>query len=510
MPTQIQLRRDTAADWSSANTTLAAGEFGWESDTNKFKIGDGSTAWNSLGYTSEKFDSITITDNTIKTNVSNANLELDANGSGKVSLSGILFPTSDGSADQVLKTDGSGNLGFVTQSGGVSLSGSTNNTVATVTGSNALAGESNLTFDGTTLAVTGAITATTSIANDAISIDDNVIKSTRSNDNLFLEASGTGTIEIKGNILDFSGNTRWQHGANIVHDGGTINPNAMTSSSDRKYSNNTISLYKFDGTNSAQSHSRFRQGNIIHIDANGSSLTSTGYYKGPSAHYNVVEVDNTSSTDVTFANMNGYMCEPYIYSYTGGAGDITVSELNGFLSVPFVETADSNHTVTLTDVKHFRAQPVDKSGAGTETVTSEYGFFMGGSGSATNTYAFYSENDAYESRIGTLERYREKINSLTSSSTITVDCGLAPVHKVTLASNTQFNISSLATGQSVTLIIVQDGGGGNTASFGTDGSTAVKFPGGAPTLSTAGNAIDIVTVFNDGTNFYGNCAKAYA
>jgi hypothetical protein len=38
----------------------------------------------------------------------------------------------------------------------------------------------------------------------------------------------------------------------------------------------------------------------------------------------------------------------------------------------------------------------------------------------------------------------------------------------------------------------------------------VKFPGGAPTLSTAVGAIDVVTVFNDGTNYLGNIAKAYA
>ena len=50
MPTQIQFRRDTAADWTSNNPTLAAGEFGYETDTTKFKVGDGSTAWNSLSY----------------------------------------------------------------------------------------------------------------------------------------------------------------------------------------------------------------------------------------------------------------------------------------------------------------------------------------------------------------------------------------------------------------------------------------------------------------------------
>lgn len=49
--TQIQVRRGTAAQWTSANPTLAAGEWGFETDTGKVKIGNGSTAWNSLGYT---------------------------------------------------------------------------------------------------------------------------------------------------------------------------------------------------------------------------------------------------------------------------------------------------------------------------------------------------------------------------------------------------------------------------------------------------------------------------
>ena len=50
MAVKIQMRRDTAAAWTSANPTLAAGEMGLETDTTFFKIGNGSTAWNSLGY----------------------------------------------------------------------------------------------------------------------------------------------------------------------------------------------------------------------------------------------------------------------------------------------------------------------------------------------------------------------------------------------------------------------------------------------------------------------------
>jgi hypothetical protein len=47
---KIQLRRDTAANWTSANPTLVSGEIGLETDTDQFKVGDGATAWNSLGY----------------------------------------------------------------------------------------------------------------------------------------------------------------------------------------------------------------------------------------------------------------------------------------------------------------------------------------------------------------------------------------------------------------------------------------------------------------------------
>lgn len=48
--TKIQLRRDTAANWSDNNPTPSAGEPCFETDTGKLKIGDGITAYNSLPY----------------------------------------------------------------------------------------------------------------------------------------------------------------------------------------------------------------------------------------------------------------------------------------------------------------------------------------------------------------------------------------------------------------------------------------------------------------------------
>ena len=50
MTTRMQNRRDTAANWTSNNPTLAAGELGFESDTGLFKLGNGSSNWTTLSY----------------------------------------------------------------------------------------------------------------------------------------------------------------------------------------------------------------------------------------------------------------------------------------------------------------------------------------------------------------------------------------------------------------------------------------------------------------------------
>jgi len=48
--TILRVRRGTAANWTSTNPILYDGQIGWETDTRKFKVGDGVTAWNSLSY----------------------------------------------------------------------------------------------------------------------------------------------------------------------------------------------------------------------------------------------------------------------------------------------------------------------------------------------------------------------------------------------------------------------------------------------------------------------------
>ena len=106
MATKIQLRRDTAADWTSNNPTLAAGEFGWESNTNRFKIGDGSTAWTSLSYsdTLKTLGDISVIGSTISA-PSNGDLTLTTSGSGVVFVNDTFKIGSGASVTTILDED---------------------------------------------------------------------------------------------------------------------------------------------------------------------------------------------------------------------------------------------------------------------------------------------------------------------------------------------------------------------------------------------------------------------
>jgi uncharacterized Zn-binding protein involved in type VI secretion len=72
----------------------------------------------------------------------------------------FTIPTADGTAGQFLKTDGSGVLAFDTvTTNPLTLTGSTNNTIPTVTAANALTGEANFTYDGNILDIKNSGTA---------------------------------------------------------------------------------------------------------------------------------------------------------------------------------------------------------------------------------------------------------------------------------------------------------------------------------------------------------------
>jgi hypothetical protein len=95
---KIQLRRDTAVGWTSANPVLASGEAGFESDTGQVKVGNGSTAWTALAYLTSSGGSGTGISRSILTLTSSATLGAVANTDYTAFVN---FPSADASFSSV-------------------------------------------------------------------------------------------------------------------------------------------------------------------------------------------------------------------------------------------------------------------------------------------------------------------------------------------------------------------------------------------------------------------------
>ena len=388
--------------------------------------------------------------------------------------------------------------------------------------------ESNLTFDGSTLAVTGAMTASTTIGattnitaggsitagttigNDAISLTDNKIKPIRSNDTLLVDSGSSNLLEtgMTGTFSNYSTNPRWDNGVRRVFDEQSFDFNSQTSSSARKYLHTTLTNVKAQtDSDSSQHNMRWRNGySILQVDTNGSILAnpSPTYFAGA---VNELDVTNSAGSSNAGKLAGGVANYANIYLY-GNQSQLDMDFARVYQARLFSE-AESGQTINLANVVSYYAQGVDHDGSGTHNTTNETAFYYQ-AGAGTNKFLIDTDTDTAESNVGTLFKYREKISALTSSSSIAVDCSSAPIFTVTLATNTNFTFNNLGTGQSVSVVIKQDGSGNQTASFSGSDSSAVKFSGGTPTLSTAANSIDVVTVLNTGSELIGNIAKAYA
>jgi hypothetical protein len=116
--------------------------------------------------------------------------------------------------------------------------------------------------------------------------------------------------------------------------------------------------------------------------------------------------------------------------------------------------------------------------------------------------AKYYEDFDYQNTIGFT------LQTATGDGTTTIDWTNGNKFKFTFgAQNETFTFTAPSNPCSLTLILVQDGTGSRTATW----PASVLWAGGtAPTLSTAANAVDIVSFIYDGTNYYGSAALDFS
>jgi len=490
----------TIADGANANISITpngTGDVVLSADT--VQVGDANAnatiTTNGTGDLILNTNAGTNSGNITITQGANANISITPNGTGDVILSADTVQVGDNAAAATITTNGAGNLILqtgaastgnitITQgananisitphgSGAVVIDGSSwptadgpNGYVLTTNGAGslswALAGTGDLVITGTTISAgtTNADITITSSGTGNVNLDVDTVRIGDSNTDANITTNGTGDLILSTNSTTNSGAIRIYDGT-----GGNIDIDPYV---DLKLITNKVIVGE---SNASPIITTNGTGNLS-LTANGNAATSA---------YAYVTVDNDGDVNINAAQVHESNRSVYVTLGDSRSTSSDVGKLfvNTITNSPEIETniirSNDSSAIQIDDA-------VNVSGAVTLHGTTRFN-----------------------------SCYTEKINSLTSSTTITVNADLAPVHKVTLGTNTGFVITNLPTGGSLSLIIVQDGTGGRTAAFGTDTSTAVKFPGGVATLSTGANAIDIVNIFNDGTNYYGLISKTFS
>ncbi len=449
-----------------------------------------------------------------------------------------IFPAADGSSGTHLTTDGSGNLSW---SASLSLANDSNNRVVTGTGSG-LNGEANLTFDGSTLALTGAMTASgiiktddttaatnttdgslqtdggLSVAADAVIGDDLILLSDAAVVNFGANSEIKLThVHDTGLLLTDSGGTPTLqfHDANesISSDGTDLTLAAgadinLTATTDINIPSNVGLTFGNDGEKIEG------DGTDLTISGNNINLTATADVVVP-ANVGItfgtgekIEGDNTDLTitsgakinltatsDVHIPNNVGIVFGGDSEKIEGDGTDMTISANN--------LTIDAAADITLDAA----GNDLNFAAGGTTVLT-----VSNSSSDVVIKPVVDAKDIIFQQRDGTeVMRIEDGAHAsfaaaavnpeatLTDASTISWNVLTSPVAKVTLGANRTLGAGSGAiTGQFVSLLVIQDGTGSRTLSF----NAVYEFKDDtAPTLTTTAAKGDLFVFRYNGSKF---------
>jgi len=393
--------------------------------------------------------------------------------------------------------------------GGIAMDGTTANGVLTRLNSTTASVESNFIFDGSTLTVTGDVTASSNISASAFYGDGSTLSNvggspgTPLNSIQFNDASSFGgdadfTWDKTANFLALTG-TLSISGSSLEVSNGDIKVSSSAQYTVEGGSDTFVGLMKF--YNTSEGEEQYISGAVWNISQERVELRNFGLDTG----YKSFAID-TLYADGGLQFIGGNM--------TIGDGNIMGNASLRVIGAPATFGTEENTTLKLeTGYKSGEATGVMHILDQDETIWSAHsisGTLINGALTATGSAILGNASTANHQVSGTLHVsggiMQQQYFSASISTPVNATCSLYNVFNYHLTANSEVTASSPVAGTSYLFFFRQDGTGTRTVDF-----SGFKWPGGtAPTLSTDAGAVDIVSGISDGTYIYADTTKDFS
>ena len=300
-------------------------------------------------------------------------------------------------------------------------------------------------------------------------------------------AQGTGVLEIKGGTNITTAIAADSAGtATLTITGTTFLANLTDDSSPQLSANLDMNGQKIVTTSNANLVLAHSGSGVVEIQGDGASADGT------------IQLNcSQNSHGIKLASPPHSAGQSYTLTFPStapGANKILETDANGDLS--FIDTPSGGISDVVSDTTPQLGGNLDVNG--NDIV------------STSNGAIDIQPNGSGKTNIKNMT-YNENIHTITYAANITPEPSDGPIQKIRLTGNVAFNgFATETSGASVTLIIEQDGTGNHTFSENTDSANSMLFAGGTSTLSTAANAIDIMTITLVGSTYFASLSTNFS